>query len=299
MSAPKASRTFIAVMLALTAILGFDMMGVMVRLLSERGYSPSELSAYRNVLGILPSVLVLAWMGELRLSGGAMKVTRWKLALFRGLTVAVAQLCFYTALTLLELATVSALAQTNALFVVLLSVFLLKERVGPWRIFALILGFVGALWVMRPGSDSFSPAAVLPILAAFFYGFSILSVRMFDKGVSNALLYLYASAASAGGAILLALATTGFSPLGQPIEILMIFFMSMAGGTAVLLLMLAYRMAPPSLLAPFSYLSILSAFTLGWVIFGEAPIDTLFPGVLLIIGAGGVIIWRENFVSTR
>ena len=143
-------RTWLAVSFMLLAILGFDTMGVMVRILSTRGYGAAELSAYRNLLGIIPSLILLAYWGELRLSAGMMRIKRWKLALFRGLVTALAQLCFYTALAHMELATISALAQTNALFVVLVSVVLMGERVGPWRIFALFLGFAGAIWVLRP-----------------------------------------------------------------------------------------------------------------------------------------------------
>ena len=166
MSTPESARPWLAIVIAMVALLGFDIMGIMVRLLSAQGYSAAELSAYRNVLGVIPSLIVMAWMGELRLTREALYIKRWKLALLRGVVVAVAQLTFYTALSLLELATISALAQTNALFVVLLSVVLLGERVGPWRIFALLLGFGGALWILRPGSESFVPAAVLPVSAA-------------------------------------------------------------------------------------------------------------------------------------
>lgn len=285
--------------MTLAAIIGFDIMGILVRVLTARGYGAAELSAYRNVLGILPSLIVLAWMRELKFTRAALSVPRPKLALFRGLTVAIAQLSFYTALGLLELATISALAQTNALFVVILSVVMFGERVGPWRIFALVLGFAGAILILRPGSDAFSPVALLPICAAFCYGFSIVSVRFFDSSISSPLLYLWSSAASAVGGLALALATGGFThvPLGQ--DLFLVFALSMAGGIAVLLLMFAYRIAAPSILAPFSFVSILTAFGFGWLIFGEAPIDTLFPGVLLIVGAGAVVIWREQFVLTK
>ncbi len=294
---PEAARPWLAVALALTAIIGFDIMAILVRVLSERGYSAPELSAYRNVLGVIPSLLVMIWMGELSVKGMKWRIERWKLALLRGVIVAVAQLTFYSALGILELATVSALAQTNPLFLVILSVLLFGERVGPWRIAALILGFAGALWVMRPGGDTFTPAALLPVTAAFFYALAIISVRAFDSSVSNALLYLYSSVASAGGAIVLALLSTGFSPIASGFDVLLIVVMSLAGGTAVLFLMLAYRMAPPSLLAPFNYLGILTAFFFGWVFFGEAPIETLFPGVILIVGAGVLLIWREQVRS--
>ncbi len=292
-------RTYLAVILALIAIVGFDTMGIMVRLLGERGYSPAEVSAYRNVLGVVPSLILMWWMGELRNIRHTYKIRRWKLALFRGVTVAFAQLSFYTALNVLELATISALAQTNSLFVVLLSVFLLGERVGLWRIFALVLGFAGAVWVMRPGTDAFTVAALLPVVAAAGYGFSIVSVRFFDSSVSNGLLYLYSTVASASGAIVLALFTSGFRPVENLAELGMIFVGAMSGGTAVLLLMLAYRMAAPSLLAPMQYLGILTAFGFGWLIFDEAPFDKLFPGVLLIVGAGILILWREQKRAQR
>ncbi len=294
MLTPEKPRTFLAIGLVLAAILGFDIMGIMVRLLSERGYSAAEVSAYRNVLGVLPPLVLMAWLGEFRSIRETFVIVRWKLALFRGVTVAIAQLSFYTALAQLELATISALAQTNSLFVVLLSVVLLGERVGAWRIFALILGFAGALLVIRPGAEGFKLAALLPVSAAAFYAFSIVSVRYFDKSVSNGLLYLYSTAASSVAAIGLVFLTSGFSPVQNPSDVVLIFVGAMAGGTAVLFLMLAYRMAAPSMLAPFQYLGILTAFGFGWVIFGEAPIETLFPGVFLIIGAGVVILWREN-----
>ena len=59
-------------------------------------------------------------------------------------------------------------------------------------------------------------------------------------------------------------------------------------------MMLAYRMAAPSILAPFGYMGILSAFFFGWLFFGEFPVESLFPGVLLIVGAGAIILWREQ-----
>ena len=58
--------------------------------------------------------------------------------------------------------------------------------------------------------------------------------------------------------------------------------------------MLAYRTAAASILAPFGYFGILVSFSFGWFFFGELPVDKLFPGVLLIVGAGIMIIWRES-----
>ncbi len=286
------------VLLIFGAILCFDMMSIIVRFLLPY-YSAPELSAYRNVLGILPSLALMIWTRELRFRGSQLYIRKWPMALARGFAVALAQLCFYTALGHLELATVSALAQTNAMFVVLLSVLLLGERVGPWRYLAVALGFAGAVLILRPGSDAFTVWALMPVGAALCYAFSMITVRKFDADVSNALLFLYASVAAAVGAVVIAAITTDFTPLRSLADAGLILTMATLGGIGVLFMMLAYRAAAPSALAPFGYFSILSAFSFGWLIFGEAPLDRLFPGVFLIVGAGALIMWRENRLARR
>lgn len=282
-----------AILTCLLAYICFDIMSVHVRVLSER-YSPQELSVYRNVLGVLPSLLLLAYTKELSFKLRDYKVARWKLAFGRGLFVALAQLLFYTALANLELATVSALGQTNALFVVLIAIVLYGERVGIWRWGAVIIGFVGAMLIVRPGSDAFAWTALLPIGAAFCYAASIVTLRSFDRSISSAILYLYSAVASAIGAIVLAAGTVEFTPIQSVQDGLLILSLSICGGFGVVFLMYAFRNAPASVLAPFSYFGILTAFFFGWIFFGEFPIDTLFPGIVLIVVSGLTIIWREQ-----
>tara|TARA_Y100000739_G_scaffold120028_1_gene103321 strand:- start:55 stop:909 length:855 start_codon:yes stop_codon:yes gene_type:complete len=275
------------------AIICFDLMSVFIRFLLK-DYTAQELSAYRNVIGIIPSILLLLYTRELRFNGPSLVLQQWKLALIRGFSVALAQLCYYSSIGFLELATVATLGQTNAFFVVILSVILLGEKVGIWRWSALFIGFIGAILILEPGADTFSVYALLPIGAAFFYGFSIATLPKFDKTISNAVLYLYSSVAAALGAVALAAFMTDFSPIISYLHLSMIFVMSILGGIGVLFLMLAYRMVAPSVIAPFVYFGILSSFCFGWIFFRESPVETLFPGVFLIVGSGILIIWREG-----
>ena len=282
-----------AILVCLLAYLCFDLMSVHVRILSVR-YSPQELSVYRNVLGVLPSILLLIYTRELSFDIKDYKIKKWKLAFGRGLLVALAQLLFYTALADLELATVSALGQTNAIFIVLIAVIFYGEKVGAWRWSAVIIGFGGAVWIMQPGSNMFTWTAALPIGAAFCYAASMVTLRSFDVSISSAIIYLYSSVAAALGAILLATGTTDFSPIQSMSDALLIFSMSLCGGFGVVFIMYAFRQAPASVLAPFSYFGILTAFGLGWIVFDELPLDKLFPGVILIILSGLTILWREE-----
>jgi drug/metabolite transporter (DMT)-like permease len=282
-----------AILVCLLAYLCFDLMSVHVRILSA-SYSPQELSVYRNVLGVLPSILLLMYTRELSFDIKDYKIKKWKLAFGRGLLVALAQLLFYTALADLELATVSALGQTNAIFIVLIAVIFYREKVGLWRWSAVIIGFGGAVWIMQPGSNMFTWTAALPIGAAFCYAASMVTLRSFDVSISSAIIYLYSSVAAALGAILLATGTTDFSPIQSMSDALLILSMSLCGGFGVVFLMYAFRQAPASVLAPFSYFGILTAFGLGWIVFDELPLDKLFPGVILIILSGLTILWREE-----
>jgi len=95
-------------------------------------------------------------------------------------------------------------------------------------------------------------------------------------------------------ALAVTLITGHWVPIRSSIDWLWFIAMGTIGGCAVLLLITAYRMAEPSLLSPFEYFGIPFSFFLGWYFFGEKPFNSLFPGVILIVGAGLLVIWRER-----
>ena len=287
------TTNFRAIATCLLAYFCFDLMSVHVRVLSNN-YSPQELSVYRNVIGVLPAIFYLWYSKELSSKFSDYKIERWKLGILRGLIIAIAQLCFYTALSKLELATVAALGQVSALFIVLIAIFIYKEKVGFWRWTAVVVGFLGAIIIIRPGSDIFSWYSILPICAAFCYASSIVTLRSFKSSVSSAILFLYSAISAALGAMVLAFGSITFTPIKSLIDGLLITSMAVCGGFGVVFLMYAFRNAPAALLAPFGYFGILTSFLIGWIVFDEFPIDTLFPGVILILISGFVIIWREN-----
>ncbi len=270
-----------------------DVMGALVKSMLPR-YSAQELSAYRNFIGMVPSLIMLTLTGEIRLSPKKLIIRQWPLALLRGVFVTFAQLSYYLSLGKLEFATVSALTYTMSLFAVAFSVPVLGEKVGIARWIAVLLGFAGAIWIVRPGAEAFSLVALLPLCAAALYAASSVTVRLIDSDVSNALLYLYSAFSAAIGALILALSTSGFSGIDTMVDLGKIVALGLFGGTGVLCLMVSVRLVTPSILAPFNYFGILSAFTIGWLVFGEAPLDKLFPGVLFIVAGGLLIIWRER-----
>tara|TARA_R110000787_G_scaffold246252_5_gene352015 strand:- start:826 stop:1713 length:888 start_codon:yes stop_codon:yes gene_type:complete len=286
-------RTFRAVALMLCALALFDGMGLIIKHLSPR-YSAAELSAWRNVFGLVPSLIVLfgskAWWDN----GRVWKLRQWRMALLRGLILTFAQFSFYLSLGLLSFATASTITYANSLFAVALAVPLLGEKVGALRWGAVVVGFIGVIWIVRPGSDAFSPAALLPLGAAMCYALVGVTARMMDGDVPTPLINLYSSVVALVGAVLLALLTGGFTQVQETTDMALIVMMGGFGGSAVLLLIMAYRMTEQSNLAPFNYFGIPLAFVLGWVFFDETPWSELFPGALLILASGLLIVWRER-----
>ena len=223
-----------------------------------------------------------------------MGMRQWRFALMRGFVLTFAQYFFYLSLGLLSFATASTITYASAPFAVALAVPLLRENVGWMRWASVMIGFVGVIMVVGPGRDSFSPAALLPLAAAACYALTGVTARMMDPEVPTALINLYSSGVAAAGSLLLAIVTTGFSPLSATSDLFWILGMGAFGGIAVLLLIAAYRMTEQSNLAPFSYFGIPIAFVLGWFFYSETPWDELFPGAVLIAAGGLLIVWRER-----
>ena len=286
-------RPGLAILLSLMALTLFDAMGLVIKHLSAN-YTAAELSAWRNLFGIIPALIALSLSRSWHTAGRPLRIRQCRRGLARGAVVTLAQLCFYLSLGQMAFATASTITYANALFITALSVPLLGERVGWVRWGAVIIGFVGVIMVMQPGSDAFDTTALLPLAAASLYGLVTVQARMMDDDVPSPLVNLYSSIAALVGAFVIALAFGGFTPVRNLSDFGWIIAMGGFGGTAVLLLVVSYRMTEPSNLAPFSYFGIPLAFLLGWVFFGETPWDALFPGALLIAAGGLMIIWRER-----
>jgi len=217
-----------------------------------------------------------------------------KLALARGLFMIVAQMCYYTSLIHLELATATTLVFAGPLFLTILSIPLLNHKVGFARIFAVLLGFLGVILVVRPDSDTFNSYALLPVIAALFYALTSISTRYFDKRISTALISIYASCGAAAVALVMCFLRGHELVPELSADWLYIIAMGLAGGFALFLLATAYRMTMPSNLSPFEYFGIPFSFVLGWIFFDETPFNSLMPGALFIVAGGLLVVWRDR-----
>ena len=199
---------------------------------------------------------------------------------------------------------------TYPLFVSLLAAPLLGEKVGKWRIGALIVGATGALFMLNPLAENFSLVQLLPIVAGFFYACNIIILRRYCRGetplaltFANAVMFFLSGFA---GIMILSIA-----PLSKDLQIAMPFVaigwpaigLSVIGFAALcsvlnlfgnLGLTRAYQTADGSWLAPLDFSYLLFAAIWGKVIFDSWPTANGWLGMLLITSAGIITAWREH-----
>jgi drug/metabolite transporter (DMT)-like permease len=282
-----------AVFFVLLAIFLFDLQGVIIKYLGDR-YPVQQLASFRNVFGLIPSLLVLLLSSDWHAHGRRLRIRQWRLGLMRGFSIAAAQYCFYLSLTKMELATASTLAYISPVLITLLSIPLLGDRVGFWRWSAVCLGFFGVVMIMDPGSDLFTYYSLLPLGAALGYSLSTVVVRLMDEHVPTALINMYASSGALIGSLGILFTTTGYLGVESTRDWWLLLAMGLVGGFAVLALIAAYRLTRPANLSPFEYFGIPFAFALGWLFFDEAPFEKLIPGVFFIVAGGLLIAWRQR-----
>ena len=134
---------------------------------------------------------------------------------------------------------------------------------------SIFIGFLGTVLVIRPGSDIFNWNSILPIGASFCYALSIVTLRVLRKKFQT-LYCIYIPQLQLLCAGLYASLSITFTPIQNYSDAILLLSMSFCGGFGVVCLMIAYRAAEASAIAPFNYFGIVSAFVLGWVVFGNS-----------------------------
>ena len=281
-----------AILTILGAIFSFSLMGVAVRFLTA-DYSVFQISFTRNLFGFLPILLMLAYSRQIKALKTPFVPREWLICVTRGGSVAIAQICLFTAYTKLEFATVGTLVFAGPFFVTALSVPVLGAQVGFWRWSAVFMGFGGVVMIMQPGIGIFSVFSVLPVMAALCYATSSTLVKLFPPDYLSSVIQFRSQIFTAGLSLILWMCFDEIKPIASAYDLGLFLALGALGGAGVLGLVSAYRMTQPSLLAPFEYFGIPFALLLGWWFFAEAPLERLFPGVFAIVAGGLVIIWRQ------
>ncbi|MEM7168526.1 MAG: DMT family transporter [Pseudomonadota bacterium] len=302
----KPQHVLRGVVLIVTAMFVTSLQDVIFKLFSSQ-MPLGQIFALRALLA-LPLIFLLArWRGFPAAALLADAFKPW--ALLRALFYTLCFLAFYAALPFLSLSTVGAANYVAPIFVALLSAYAIAEPVGARGWIAVFVGFAGVLALLQPGSDAFSPWALLPLLGALFYALGNVTTR--TKCQSTPLITMVTAVTLVmlcGG-----LAVSAATFVSQPAEDLVRAYPSLLGSWSMpsaadwLILGLlsfltiviafgiagAYQVAPPSTVATFDYSYLVFAALWDIVIFQIWPAWTTVLGMSMIACAG-IMVFRKK-----
>jgi drug/metabolite transporter (DMT)-like permease len=226
----------------------------------------------------------------------ALRTGRVGLHLLRGAALLGSSVLFISGLRYLPIAEASATGFVSPLFVTALSIFFLGEKVGLRRWIATAVGLVGVLIILRPGTGAFHPAAFFPIVSALAWALTLIMTRMMS-GREHAVTTMTYSAIT--GVLLLSVMVpfVWVRPTGH--DILFGLLIGLASTLGQWIVVIAFRYADASVLAPFQYTQLLWVSILGFLIFGEVPDLFTVAGAIVIVASGLYTAHRERVRRSR
>ncbi|WP_439109350.1 DMT family transporter [Lentibacter sp.] len=284
------STTSKAILLMLAAIFCFSTMDLLAKLLSARVGTMTTLWVRYIGQTVFVTLLILPKISQIAR-------TRYpKLQFARSVFLLGATTFFFFGISNIGLAEAASVMSTNPVFITLGAALFLGERFGLRRAAAILAAFLGAYLVIRPGSDVFSPYALLPLAAAICYSAYALATRFVGRD-ENAWTSLFYTALF--GAVVLTLALPRFwQPIGLA-EAPYVVGITLCATLGQLALIRALMAGEAAMLAPFSYAGILFALTYGFFVFADVPDLFTLLGAC-VIAASGLYVWhRETFAKPK
>ena len=204
-------------------------------------------------------------------------------------------LAFFTGLKHLPLAEIVAIIFVGPLLVTILAALVLKEQVGLRRWVACLTGFIGALIIVRPGFGSIGWTALYPITATSLYAIYVICTRITAPTDRHSTMMFYACAASV---VILGASAPVYWVDPPPLGLAGLVSVAVLSATSAGLAIKAYALAPASMLAPYSYVEIVSATLFGFWLFSDLPDPYTVVGAGVIIASGLYVFHRERLAET-
>ncbi len=279
------SPTAQGIVMMISAVATFSLMDSIAKELSTR-YDPLQVVWARYTCH---TAVVFLWFAP-RLTS-LLRTRHLGLQLVRSAFLFGATFSFFTSIAHIGLAQATAIFDVNPLVVTVLAFLVLKERAGPRRIIGIIAGLVGALIIIRPGTEIFSPYAALPLLGACCYASYVISTRFLGRDENSLTSLLYTTLI--GTVVASALVPTVWQ-MPAPTDAGLMLVMGVIGGTGQYFLIRAFTLSEAAVVAPFTYVGLIFAVIFGYLFFAEIPDAMTFLGALVIVGSGLYVWHRER-----
>ena len=301
----------LGILFVLIGVFCISINDLLIKQLSD-GYPLHQIVFARSGIGILFSLVIVQFEG----GWGILRTDHPWLHATRGVLIVIANMTFFVALAVLPLADATALFFAAPLFITLLSIPVLGERVGPLRLGAVAIGFAGVVIMQRPWADTSTLEVsrivlLLPVLSALTYAMNQLLTRKLGVTSKASAMAVYIQATFvlvslafyivAGDGRFAEGATNGsliflLRAWVWPADADLWVFIGLGVNSAAIgyCLSQAYRLADAATVAPFEYIGLPLAVIWGFFVFGDLPVFEVWVGIALILGAGLFVFLRER-----
>ena len=293
-----------AVLFVLLSTAGFAVQDTVVKLLTQVG-SIWQLMLLRSIIVIL----LLCFWARLKYKWRAVIPISLGWPLIRAVFLCLAYTLFYSSYPFVSLSDAAACFFMAPIFISVFANLFLKEKIGVWRVSAVIVGFIGALLIIQPGSTEFRPVLIMPIMAAACYAAAVVVTRGFCSAHASLSLTAVHNLFYAGVGLLVVSSLpifpinlelvkqnpfifTEWAPLG-PNVVIMIFATAVTHILAMTASIRAYQIADAALIAPIEYSYLVFAVVIDFVIWAMFPSGTTLIGMFFVVGSGILITVRE------
>lgn len=299
-SNPSSDNILIGVALMLGFCITAPLLDVAAKLASS-SVPVGQITAARFIVQCVLMVPVIVIM---RLS---LRVARrqWLTLVARALFLLFATFCFVTAISVMPLADALAIVFIAPFIVLLFGKFYLGEEVGPRRVGACFVGFVGVLFVIQPSFAAFGAVALIPLGTAVSFAFYILVTRGLSRRIHPVTLQFHTGLIASLFCIPILFLAQGsgseyFDPVWPSgIAWLWLFSAGFFASISHMMMTYALSLAPSATLAPLQYFELPVATLFGYLVFNDFPNTLSLIGIVIIIGAGLYMIHRERVTARQ
>lgn len=275
----------------MASMLAFTLNDAMIKLVSD------NLGIYQIMFirGVFSTLIlgIIAWYSKSIFP--TLSINDWKYVGYRLIGEVGATLCFLMALFNMPIANASAILQSLPLGITLAAAVFLGEPVGWRRYLAIIIGFIGVIIVVRPGSEGFNSYSIFAMVSVAFIVVRDLATRRLSKHVPSIFVALSASVSvTVAGAVMLP--TMAWQPVN-------LYDLEMLGGAALLIILgyifaiMTMRVGEISFISPFRYTSLIWSVILGLLLFSEIPDTWTIVGSTIVVLTGVYTFYREQKVK--
>tara|TARA_B100000941_G_scaffold47314_1_gene29585 strand:- start:820 stop:1692 length:873 start_codon:yes stop_codon:yes gene_type:complete len=250
-----------------------------------------EVVFFRSFFALIPLFLVIFYF-NLKINS----INNYKLHFLRGLVGIAAMSLFFISLRYVPLIEMQTISYSSVFFISILSIFFLGEKIGYRRVIAIIVGFIGVVIILKPDVNLFSNYSVLPLLASIFLSMAVIILKKILL-TNNNILSVWTFTLFATLFSLFFFNDDWIWP--NNFDLVLLIASGILGFVAQLCLSKSFQLADASVLAPLDFTSVIWAFLIGYIIFGEFLSREVLLGGPLILLSVGYIFYRETVLRKK